>query len=270
MAMMNRQIRLFGIIALCTLILPGCEGAKPVNKAGDRLVKATRVEAVSKPATKTFPGKASAANKANLSFRVPGTLIQFPVEVGDKVKKGELLARLDPRDFKVRLQQAQGQLERARAALKLAEAEYRRVKRIRAQDKGAVSETMFDKSRQAYYQLKAGMRSLEASVDAARDALGYTGLKAPFTGMVVATFAENFEDIPPKAPVVRLVDISQVEFKVDIPEDYIVEAAKIKKVLIRFDIRPDREIPARLKKFGRGGVPSHPHLSGNLRGRPAG
>ena len=248
---MRMRLKPFAVILLSTLFLLGCGRDENVKKPGDCLVKATRVKAVSRGLMKSFPGKAAAAHKANLSFRVPGTVIEFPVEVGDKVPKGGLLARLDPRDFEVRLKNAKGQLERSLAALKLAEAEYERVRRIRRQDRGAVSETMLDQRRQAFYQIKAGIQSLEASVDAAKDALGYTELKAPFDGMVVATFVENFEDVPPKMPVVRLVDITEVEFKVDIPEDCIVEAAKVKEVLIRFDIRPGREIPARLKKFGR-------------------
>ena len=59
---------------------------------------------------RSFPGRAQAYQELNLSFRIGGPLIQFPVRVGEAVQKGQVLARIDPRDFDIGLRQAQGQL----------------------------------------------------------------------------------------------------------------------------------------------------------------
>ncbi|MEW4488147.1 efflux RND transporter periplasmic adaptor subunit [Thalassoglobus sp. JC818] len=64
-----------------------------------------------------FPGRAAARDEVDLSFQVSGPLISFPVEVGDTVRKGDVIAVIDPRDFQVALASAQGNLERARANL---------------------------------------------------------------------------------------------------------------------------------------------------------
>ena len=242
------------IILAILLFVPffgGCSEERTIEKPDVPLVKAIQVASASSFVEKSFPGKASAAQEANLSFRVSGPLIRFPVKVGDEVRKGDLLARIDPRDFEVRLNNAKGQLTRATAALTLAEMEYGRVQRTWQQDRGAVSESMLDQHRENYHQIKAGMQSLEASVTAAEDALSYTMLRAPFTGIVVKTFVENYEDVQAKVPVVRLVDIADIEFTVDLPEDYISRISRVEKVLIQFDIYPVRDFSARIKEIGK-------------------
>ncbi|BBO73067.1 hemolysin D [Desulfosarcina widdelii] len=248
---MKTQKKIILAILLSVLFFGSCGEERTIEKPEVSLVKAIQVASASNFVEKSFPGKASAAQEANLSFRVSGPLIRFPVKVGDEVRKGDLLARIDPRDFEVRLDNAKGQLTRAMAALKLAKMEYDRVQRTWQQDRGAVSESMLDQHRENYHQIKAGMQSLEASVTAAEDALSYTMLRAPFTGIVVKTFVENYEDVQAKVPVVRLVDIADIEFTVDIPEDYIFRIPRVEKVLIQFDIYPARDFSARIKEIGR-------------------
>jgi RND family efflux transporter MFP subunit len=182
---------------------------------------------------------------------VNGPLTQFPVEVGDEVKKGQLLARLDPRDFEVNLKNARGQLEKARAAVTLAQSDYDRVKRIREKDPGAISEAMIDAKRGEFDSSTAQVKSLEAEVSSARDALSYTYLKAPFDGTIVQTFVENFEDVKAKQQIVRLVDTSKIEFVVNIPENLISYAPSVTKVYVRFDTYPDKEIAATIKEIGK-------------------
>ena len=236
---------------LLALLVQGCGDEKVVPEPRIPLVKAIQVRSAANATGQSYPGKAAAAREANLSFRISGPLIEFPVKVGDETGKGDLLARIDPHDFEVQLNNAQGQLDRALAAMKLAEMEYERVKRIHQRDSGAVSQSMLDQNREAYNQAKAQLGSLQASVTAARDALGYTMLRAPFTGTVVATFAENYEDVQAKKPVVRLLDISNIEFKVDIPESTIGLIPWEEKARVRFDVYPARELNARIKEIGR-------------------
>jgi multidrug efflux pump subunit AcrA (membrane-fusion protein) len=57
---------------------------------------------------RNFPGRANAAKEVELSFRVNGPLITFPASVGDKVAQGDVLARIDPRDFEVQQRNVEG------------------------------------------------------------------------------------------------------------------------------------------------------------------
>jgi len=214
-------------------------------------VKAIQVGGLEVLTGRTFPGQATATQEANLSFRVNGTLNQFPAKVGDEVKKGTLMARLDPRDYEVNLKNARGQLDRARAALKLAQSDYDRVVKVREKDPGAISAAMIDAKLGERDSAKAQVASSEAQVVTAKDALSYTYLKAPFSGTVVETFVENFEDVQAKQQIVRLVDTKRIEFVVNVPENLISHVPKVKKVFVRFDAFSDREIEGTIKEIGK-------------------
>jgi RND family efflux transporter MFP subunit len=222
------------------------------------IVRPVRAIQVSDPAEITkiwFPGQAKATQEVYLSFRVSGPLITRPVNVGDVVPKGQEVATIDPRDFEVNLRNAQGRLERAQAELKRAETDYKRVLRIQKKDPGAISQAAIDLNRQKMESAGAEIRSLEAAVESARDQLAYTYLKAPFSGIVTATYVENFEDVKAKQPIIRLIDHSQIEMIVNIPEnmisasDYLKAAGKVMRV--RFDSFPDRELEAQIKEIGK-------------------
>jgi len=239
---------------LALIALPGCKDEIP-QKEMIRPVRATQISDPAEFTNRWFPGQAKATQEVELSFRVAGPLVTLPVNVGDTVRKGQELAKIDPRDYQVDLRSAQGQLERAKASLKRAEADYQRVLRIQKQDPGAVSQTLVDSNRQTAASTRAEIRSLQASVDSARDRLGYSYLKAPFDGIVTATYVENYEDVKAKQPIVRLIDLSQIEMIANIPEvlishaDYLKEAGKVFRV--RFDPFPGREIEAQIKEIGK-------------------
>ena len=250
---MKRMIQLYTILLLIC-IFSGCQ-EKTSPKETIRMVRAVKVSDPANFAKRWFPGQAKATQEVDLSFRVAGPLIERPVNVGDEVPKGQELARIDPRDFEVELRNVQGQLERERAILQRAEADYERVIRIKKQDPGAVSQALLDRNRQGVASSRANIRSLRAAVAAAQDRLSYTYLKAPFDGIITATYVDNYTTVRARQPIVRLIDHSQIEMIVSIPEDLIHLADFLKaagKVLIvRFDPFPDHKIEAQINKIGK-------------------
>ncbi len=255
---MARDLRMLSGRSQSTLLLAGVlvilalgacrEKAVPPDPV--RIVRAMRVAGPDEFMRRSFPGLASASTEVNLSFRVGGPLISRPVNVGDMVEAGDIVASIDPRDFEVRLESVRGQLERAEAALDYAQTEYDRVLRIREQDPGATSELAIDTALRERNVQKANVRSLEAGVMTAEDQVGYTQLKAPFAGRVVATYVENFEDVLPKRPIVRILDRARVDFDISIPEGMIGYAPYVKEIMIRFDAIAGREFPATVKEIG--------------------
>jgi len=250
---MSLLIKLIPIVFVL-FTLNGCQEEVP-KKEMVRPVRAMQVTDASEFAKRWFPGQAKATQEVDLSFRVAGPLITRPVDGGDTARKGQELARIDPRDFQVELRNVQGQLEKTEAELKRAESDYERVIRIQKQDAGAVSQAMIDRKRQLVESSRAEIRSLQAAMDSARDKLDYTYLKAPFDGIVTATYVENYEDVKPKQPIIRLIDHSQIEMIVNIPEvlisqaDYLQAAGNALRV--RFDTFPDFEIEAQIKEIGK-------------------
>lgn len=251
---MRKKIKLFPCCLLASLIFFGCEEKIP-PKDMVRMVRAAKVSDPAEFTNRWFPGQARATQEVDLSFRVAGPLIERPINVGDEVPKGQRLARIDPRDFDVELRDAQGQLEQEQAVLKRAEADYERIVRIKKKDPGAVSQAAVDRARQLVGSSQASIRSLQATVANAENFLSYTFLEAPFDGIITATYVDNYQYVRARQPVARLIDHSQIEMIVNIPEnlihhaDYLKAAGKV--FIVHFDAFPDRKFEAEIKEIGK-------------------
>lgn len=200
---------------------------------------------------RAFPGRARAGQKVNLSFRVTGPLIELPADVGDEFKTGDVVARIDPQDYLNTLGTASGQLEAAQARAKKAEADYRRIQEIHKKDPGSTSQATIDLARSVRDSSRASANSLTSAVKAAQDKVDYTTLHAPFAGVVVETYVENFETVIAKQPILRLLDPSSIEFVINVPENLIIYAPYVDNVVVTFDALPGVEIPATIKEMGR-------------------
>ena len=110
-----RSIRILLLLLLIipTWLLTGC--GQPPPEEPIRPVLATKVGDVEGFKRDRFPGRAKAKEETNLSFRVWGPVISRPVDVGDRVKAGDLVARIDPTDYEVALENMNGRLDKARA-----------------------------------------------------------------------------------------------------------------------------------------------------------
>jgi RND family efflux transporter MFP subunit len=216
-----------------------------------RPVRAIKVGDAAAMDGRSFPGRARASQEVDLSFRVAGPLIELPNDiVGREYGQGDIVARLDPRDYRVKVRELEAKLDRAKSGVKRAEGEYERELNIFEQDAGATSKTAVDRKRDARDQAVAEVKSLEASLDAAKDDLEYTYLKAPFDGRVVAKYVENFQDVRAKQQIVRLLDTSQVKMVVDIPESLISKLPYVEDVTVVYDAFPGLSIPASIHEVG--------------------
>ncbi len=179
--------------------------------------------------TKSFPGRVEALNQVDLSFRVGGPLTALPVKEGQKVRRGQTLARIDTRDFDIRLKSARAQAERTEADLRRFTALY---------EKAAISEAQLDQAQAAADVATAALADAEAN-------LADTTLKAPFSGIIGETFVENFQEVRPKEPVLSLIDASRVKLVVDLPE-FLVATARDPasfEAFARFDAAPGEDLP---------------------------
>jgi multidrug efflux system membrane fusion protein len=245
------------LLAVLTLILAACsKKAEEAPAEVIRPVKIMNVAAETNVSGLNFPGTVRASQRVELAFQiVGGRLIELPIEgkEGQEVKQDELLARIDPKDFETNLRNVQGRLEEAVASLDLAKSEYARVKKIQDQDPGAVSGADIDRKREAVNAMEGRIRSLRAEVEAAKDQLNYTYLKAPFAGLIAQRFVDNFQDVKPKQPILALEDISQVELLVNVPENIIALTKSAKgediRAVVQFPTAPGKQFPLQLKEY---------------------
>jgi RND family efflux transporter MFP subunit len=171
-----------------------------------------------------------------MAFEVSGKLIERPVKKGDMVKVGQLLARLDPRDYKQDLDGVKAEMERARA---------HRDRIRKAAEKNAVS--------------KQDVSDAEAAFDVARSKVGIkvkaledTYLRAKFAGLIANTYVENFENISAKQKILVLQDVSSIKIDINVPEERVAMAKRDRnrfRFVASFDYLPDREFDLEIKEF---------------------
>ena len=250
-------VRMVGLYIVLVLFTIACgKKEEPVAKEIIRPVKTMTVVANTDFGNITLPGKVRASQRVELAFKeVAGRLIELPIagREGQEVKEGELLARIDPRDFQTNLRNTEGRLKEAIASLDLANAQYARVKRIQSQDPGAISGAEIDRRRENVNRLQGRIKSIRAEVAAAQDRLSYTSLKAPFAGFIAKRFVDNFQDVKPKQPILALEDISKVEILIDVAENVMAVARREGQKAIDakavFPTALDRKFPLQLKEY---------------------
>lgn len=200
-----------------------------------------------------FPGTLRAFKRAELSFRVDGTVVERNIHVGQSVKKDQVLIQLDPREYEIALQKADGKVESTKAQLSFALRDYDRMKNIYEKDPGAISQSLLDRKLESGNQLKAELSIAEGDLDKAKDDLSYTQLKAPFDGIVSAIYVENHEQVRAKQGAVRLIDSAEREMEINIPEKYIstlLGKAEKLNFAVHLDAFPGKTFTASVKEIG--------------------
>jgi len=191
------------VIALAGWLVTGCGGGEQDEEAPvARPVKMLEVSSQSTTRRLEYPGRVSATLQSELSFEVPGRISSFPVREGQWMQEGELIARLDDRNY-------QDQLTSSQARLDAAKADYDRYEALLS--KGAVSQRDLE-SRKRNYEVA------RASLSITEKALEDTELRAPFTGRVARKLVDDFQNVLAKEPVVLLQDDTVLEIKADVPE----------------------------------------------------
>lgn len=158
---------------------------------------------MSAPATVVSP------NDSRLGAEVAGVIAEIAVSVGQTVRAGEVLARLDDRDYRLAMAQAQAALEAAQARLKLAEYQLASARTLAAQ--GSASQDLLNARQAEHDVLRAEIAARQAALEGAQRDLERTRLRAPFDGVVAARPGQVGERAAAGAPLLRLVQRDGLE-----------------------------------------------------------
>ena len=233
---------------LPAMLLAACEEEVQTEAEIIRPVKAIKVGDINALRERWLPGQAKATREVELSFRVSGPIVEFPVKIGDTVVEGDVLAKMDPATYTAEADGAKANLSRAQATLRNAELELDRNQKLLK--KGHVAQARVDQVLASTGEARADVAAAKAALDKAQLDLKYTTLRAPFEGTIVATYAENFEDVRAQRPVLRLLDDSRIDMVVRVPESVISIVPTVTDIVVVFDAFPDRMIPAEIKEIG--------------------
>lgn len=205
-----------GLAALALAGLAGC--SQPVDAPEPvRAVKLFTVGAQTGAAQQRYAGEVRARLESRLGFRVAGKLVQRPVELGQPVRAGQLLAELDGRDYELAAQAARAQVTAASTQRDLAAAELERFARLRAQN--FISSAEMDRREAALKSAQAQLAQAQAQAMAQGNQTGYTRLLADAAGVVTGIDAEPGQVVAAGTPVVRIARDGPRDAVFYLPED---------------------------------------------------
>ena len=239
-------VSVLALVLACSTLL-ACDEPEQQAEEVIRPVRAMKVRDVEGFVQRYFPGRSAATQEINAAFRVAGQLIKRPIEVGSEVKKGDLIAALDPSTFQAEVDRLRGEVASAKAARERADLELVRQEKLLAD--GWVTRARLDTVRAESLQGRAAVVAVEAALERAELDLSYTTLAAPFDGVVVETYVENFQEVLATQPITRIVDTSQIEFWISIPENLISSTPYVRDITVEFDAFPGRPLPAQVKEI---------------------
>lgn len=202
-------------------LLTACGNSEKKTEESLR-IKVAEAETIVPASGREFSFISKPFKETELSFRVGGPIDRFEVYAGNYYHRGDLIAEIDPRDFRIRK-------ERAEAIHKQAKAEFERIKVLFEKDNISAS---------AYEKAHADYTSAKTAFETAVNELDDTRLKAPFDGYVGEVYIEKFQDVKATQPVISFIDITQLKIETYVTQDIAFQAGQIKEVGVRFDARP--------------------------------
>lgn len=232
----------YGLLVIGLVFMVGCKKETEVQEETAKLVKVEMISDEQQNNYLSFNGKVKEKSLVMLSFRVGGPLVKVNVEAGDYVNKGEVIAQIDKRDYKI-------QLDNAKAQFNQIKGEYERYKELYNKDK--VPANTFEKIESGYLMAKAGYEN-------ATNQLNDTELKAPISGYIYEKMVENFSTVGQGQPIVSVIDMSQLEIVINVPENKVLEIKQGQKNYLSVKNADVYEIPIKLlsvnEKTGKDGL----------------
>src|SRR5271155_5772324 len=217
--------------------LAACQKEEKAAATAIRPVRTVTVEPREAGETVSLTGEIQPRYQADVGFRVDGKILDRPVDVGTTVKKGDLLARLDPQQFKQDLEVAKADVAAAQAEATRSQAqEYRQRELLK---NGHTTRVQYDLSLKTFKTAQAQLDSANAKQIQASENLAYTDLKADHDGVITAVEGDPGEVLRAGQMVVRLAQPGEREAVFNIAEGMFKNAPKVPTVDVSLVSDPD-------------------------------
>lgn len=218
---MKKDYLISGFLGI--FILTACSHQHSVNDTV-QTVKTDTVKPANELTMIQYPGKVKASEDINMAFKVSGTIQRMYAEEGARIRKGQLLAELDPTDYKI-------QLDATEAEYKQIKAEAERVMALYKE--GGTTENANDK---AVY----GLKQITAKYNHHKEQLAYTKLYAPFDGYVQKHLFNAYETVGAGMPVISIIDNGQPDVEINLPAAEYIRREHFQSYHCTFDIYPGK------------------------------
>jgi RND family efflux transporter MFP subunit len=192
----------------------------------------------------TAEGMVEAVRQSTVSAQISGRIVEVKFDVGDAVRKGEVIVRIDEREVSDALASSQAQIAQAQAALRNAKANYERTQQLFKQS--FVSQAALDRALSEFQAAQAQLQAAVAVASQAATVKGFATVTAPYGGIVAARHVELGEAVTPGKPLMTGFDPKDMRVVADVPQ--------LKLVQIRNSSGADIEFPALGRRQKAGGI----------------
>ncbi len=228
---------------LAALLLPLVVSAcgEPVETVEERL-RPVRYVTVSDDRAfrdRNFSGTSKSSLESRLSFKVPGTVMRLPVQIGQRLEAGDLIAELDPASYVLQMQQAQASLVEAQANDRRASANYERTKGLYANANASLND--LESARAQAESAQATVAAMSKALEIARLNVSYTRLRSDTDCSIASLNVEVNENVAAGQQVAAVSCGDAYEVTLDLPESLIGNVDENTPVIVRFGAIPGEE-----------------------------
>lgn len=210
---------LSSLLLVATMICACSEKTKDESEFGVPQLATITLENTKVAQEIRFDGVIEALNQATVSAQTSGRVTDLPVDVGDFVKKGDLILRITDIEQRARANSAQAKYAESKA-------QYERMQDLLA--KKLIAKADFDKAESAF-------KSAEAAQKESEQALGYTAVYAPYAGIVVNRLVKLGESVAPGTPLMTGLSLEQLRVQVNVPQAYMGAIRKFKTARVQLN-----------------------------------
>jgi multidrug efflux system membrane fusion protein len=215
-----KSIQATALLLAGALSLLGCTKPTPTEEP-IRAVKVITVGLASVQTGAEFAGEVRARVESRLGFRVGGKIVRRQAELGQRVKVGQILAQLDPQDYKLAADAGRAQVAAATTSRDLAAADFKRFKELR--DQNFISSAELERREGAFKAAQAQLEQAQAQFSGQGNQAAYTTLVADVAGVVTSVDAEPGQVVAPGTPVVRIAQDGPRDVVFSVPEDRVTQ-----------------------------------------------
>src|SRR5690606_34211886 len=242
---MHRYLASLGVIALLCSMLSACSDPQTVDEQ-PRPALVTQPQPASAQVL-SYPGEVRARHEPELAFRIGGKVTRRLVEVGDRVKKNQPLAELDPEDARLQLEAARSQVAAAEANLNLAQAERDRYRALL--DRQMISSSQYDNAENSYRSAAARLKQARAEFDVAENHATYSVLRAPRDGVIARRSVEVGQVVAAGQTVFTLAADGEREVLFSLPEKSLAHLRIGQPVEVELWSRPGQRFAGTLREL---------------------
>jgi membrane fusion protein, multidrug efflux system len=233
-------------IALVAFTLAAC-GAPPPPKEAVRPVQLTQVTIGAADNASVFAGEVKPRHEADLGFRIGGKIVARSVDVGAHVKKGQVLARLDPADVGLQAEAAKAQVAATETEFKFAQAEYERYQNLFKEK--FISASALDAKRNTLDANRAKYEQAKANLAVSQNQASYAALVANEDGVVTTVNGEPGQVVTAGQSVVRIAREEEREVAISVPENRIGELKNSAMLVVALWAQPGKQYRGRVREI---------------------